>query len=392
MSSPPEHLPSLAALSSPVLQPAPDWRSLQESRAVVRVRTYAGDHAWLVTRYAEIKDLLMGSRLGRAHPDPANAPQFINSAILSEATAQTDYANEIADHHLVRSVLAPYFSRKRMAALEPAVAAIVDEAVTTLISHGPPADLLRVFANPVSMAVLCELIGIPAEDRDELGPLLAAASMLGSDVDGLAPLETVIERIVTLRRLDPRDDMISGACAAGLPDAEIAKVVAGVIFGGLGVVNHLAFGFARLCSDDELRAAVTSDPGLMPAAVEELVRTASAGGVIMPHYAREDLDVDGVRIQTGDLVLLDLALANTDRRAFDEPDRIDLTRTSNPHLTFSFGIWHCVGAPLARMELRLAFSSLLRRLPGLRLVRPVSELSTPDDQLAGGLSALPVTW
>jgi len=113
MSSPPEHLPSLAALSSPVLQPAPDWRSLQESRAVVRVRTYAGDHAWLVTRYAEIKDLLMGSRLGRAHPDPANAPQFINSAILSEATAQTDYANEIADHHLVRSVLAPYFSRKR---------------------------------------------------------------------------------------------------------------------------------------------------------------------------------------------------------------------------------------------------------------------------------------
>ncbi|SEP48796.1 cytochrome P450 [Amycolatopsis saalfeldensis] len=392
MSSPPEHLPSLAALSSPVLQPAPDWRSLQESRAVVRVRTYAGDDAWLVTRYAEVKDLLMGSRVGRAHPDPANAARFINSAILDEATDQTDYANEIADHHQLRAVLTPYFSRKRMAALEPAVAALVDEAVDTLESHGPPADLMTVFANPLSMAVLCELIGIPAEDRDELGPLLAAASMLGGDAEGLAPLEAVIERLVTLRRQDPRDDMISGACAAGLPDAEIANVIAGVIFGGRGVVNHLAFGVARLCSDDGLRAAVTADPGLMPAAVEEMVRTASAGGVIMPHYAREDLDVDGVRIETGDLVLLDLALANTDRRAFEEPDRIDLTRTSNPHLTFSFGIWHCVGAPLARMELRLAFSALLGRFPDLHLVRPVSELSTPDDQLAGGLSTLPVAW
>jgi cytochrome P450 monooxygenase len=382
----------LATLSAPVLQPAPDWRSLQESRAVVRVRTYADDDAWLITRYAEIKDLLTGAKLGRAHPDPPNAPQFIDSPILDEATGQTDYANEIADHRLMRSVLTPHFSRTRMAGLEPRVAEIVDELVADLASHGPPADLLELFANPVSMAVVCEMIGIPAEERDEVGQLLAEVSMLGGDTDGLGPLAAALGRLITLRRQEPRDDLISGACAAGLPDDEIADLVAGVIFGSRGVVNHLAFGVARLCSDDQLRAAVTADPGLMPAAVEELLRTASAGGVIMPHYARQDLDVDGVRIRTGDLVLLDLALANTDLRAFDEPDRIDLTRPSNPHLTFSHGMWHCVGAPLARMELRLAFSALLRRFPGLRLVRPVSELIAPDDELAAGLTELLVAW
>ncbi|MEC3981726.1 cytochrome P450 [Amycolatopsis sp. H20-H5] len=392
MPCPAEEMPSLAALSTPVLQPAPDWRSLQESRAVVRVRTYADDAAWLITRHAEIKDLLMGSKLGRAHPDPANAPRFIDSPILAEATSQADYVHELAEHRLHRSVLTPYFSRRRMAELEPRVAGIVDEVVATLASHGPPADLLELVASPLSTAVVCEMIGIPAEDRDKVGQLLDEVSMLGGGTDGLGPLAAALGRLVVLRRQEPRDDLISGACAAGLADDEVATMLAGVIFGSRGVVNHLAFGVARLCSDDELRAAVTSDPGLMPAAVEELLRTASAGGVTIPHYAREDIDVDGVHIQAGDLVLLDLALANTDSRAFDEPDRIDLTRPSNPHLTFSLGMWHCVGAPLARMQLRLVFSSLLRRLPGLRLVRPVSELVSPDDELAGGLSELLVTW
>ncbi|WP_033289309.1 cytochrome P450 [Amycolatopsis jejuensis] len=390
---PAEDRPSLAALSTPVLRPAPDWRRLQESRAVVPVRTYAGDDAWLVTRYAEIKDLLADPRLGRAHPDPENAPRFIDSPMFDPAAGRSGYADEMADHRRLRTVLAPHFSRKRMAALEPRVAAFADEAAGTLASWGPPADLQSVFANPLSIAVLCELIGIPAGERGELGSRLAAASELGSGTDGQGSLAALLGRLVVQRRREPSDDLISGACAAGLADEEVAEVVAGVIFAGHGsVVSHLGFGVARLCTDDELRAAVTADPGLIPDAVEELLRTASAGGGAMPHYAREDIEVGGVRIEEGDLVLLDFALANFDPRAFEEPDRVDVTRTPNPHLAFAHGIWHCVGAPLARMELRLAFSALLRRFPDLRLALPVAELSTPDDQLAGGLTALLVTW
>ncbi|MFD2467947.1 cytochrome P450 [Amycolatopsis silviterrae] len=388
-----EHLPSLADLPMPVLQPAPDWRRLQESGAVVRVRTYAGDEAWLITRYAEIKKLLTDPRLGRTHPDPANAPKFIDSPMFDLAVGQSDHTTELADHRRLRTVLAPYFSRNRMAALEPAVARIVDEEVAALAAHGPPADLQEEFANPLSLAVLCELIGIPAEERGELGKRLAEASLLGSEAGGQGPLSAMLGGLAAERRARPRDDLMSGVCAAGLPDGEATGMVAGVIFAGHGsVVSHLGFGVARLCSDERLRAAVAADPGLLPDAVEELLRTSSAGGGSMPHYALEDLEVAGVRIAAGDLVLLDFALANFDRRAFADPDRIDPARTPNQHLTFAHGLWHCVGAPLARMELRLAFSALLRRFPELRLVRPVAELSTPSDQLAGGLSALLVAW
>ena len=394
MTCPHDELPNLSTLSSPVLRPAHDWRKLQKQHSVVRVRTYAGDEAWLVTRHAAIKTLMLDNRLGRWHPDPANAPKFVSSPLLAPVVDGDAYANEVNKHRKARAVLTPLLSRKRITDLEPAVTALVDDAVEALAIHGPPADLQKVFANKLSMAVLCELIGVPDADRDELETLFyQAVATFGGDTTTTAALAKLMFGLIAERRANPQDDLISGICEAGLTDAEVSDLVLSVLLAGHGsVASHLVFGVARLCTDDELRATVGADPGLMTTTVEELLRTASGGGGSIPHYARENFEIDGVEIRAGDLVLVDFALANFDPEAFEDPDRIDLTRSPNPHLTFAHGMWHCVGAPLARMQLRLAFTALFARFPNLRLVRPLSELTKPSNQLAGGLSELPVTW
>ncbi|WP_235883483.1 cytochrome P450 [Saccharopolyspora elongata] len=122
------------------------------------------------------------------------------------------------------------------------------------------------------------------------------------------------------------------------------------------------------------------------------LRTAERGGPGLPRYAREDVEIGGVTIRAGEAVLLDTTLANFDGSAFEEPDRFDVTRAPNPHLAFAHGPWHCLGAPLARIELRTVFASLLPRFPSLRLAVPVEELRLSADSFTSKLVELPVTW
>ncbi|SFR29152.1 Cytochrome P450 [Lentzea waywayandensis] len=138
--------------------------------------------------------------------------------------------------------------------------------------------------------------------------------------------------------------------------------------------------------------ALRDNPGLIPNAVEEVLRAPGKGGGGIPRYARTDIEIDGVKIRLGDLVLLDNGAANHDPTVFTEPDRVDITRKAAAHLTFGHGLHYCIGAPLARMELQAVFSQLIQRFPTMRLAVPVKNLTIRRDVLTGGLMALPVTW
>src|SRR5262249_32737196 len=159
-------------------------------------------------------------------------------------------------------------------------------------------------------------------------------------------------------------------CHTDTPDEQVVQVVMLLQFAGLGATSkQIAYGVMLLAAQPEQRAAVATNPALLPSTVEELLRL--SGSLSLPRYAREDIEIGGVTIGAGDLVLLDLTLANYDGTAFDDPTTLDVTRSPNRHMTFSHGVWTCLGAPLARMLLSAVFWALLTRMPQLRPVGPI---------------------
>ncbi|AXG81911.1 cytochrome P450 [Streptomyces paludis] len=378
-----DDIPQMASLAAPLLGVNEELRAMQAERPIWKVRTYAGDEAWLVMGAPEVKKLLVDRRLGRSHPDPSNAPKYVPSPVFEQIMTEFEH------HAELRSLLTPYFSRASMRAIQPKVEGAVAELVDAMLGGERPADVQKVLARPLSMRVLCELVGIPVADQELVGRLLSG--MAAGDAE--ATLDTYLAEIAARRRAAPEKDMISGLVAAGQTDERIATLIVMLLFAGHeSVATHIGFGVARLATDDALREALIKDPELIEPIVEETLRTASHGGGAQPHYANADIEIAGVTIRAGDLVLPDFALANFDARVFENPEAVDITREPNSHLAFAHGIWHCLGAPLARMELRSVYATLFERAPTLRLSVSLDTLNSEAEQLFSAMPELKVTW
>lgn len=391
-----EELPALAYEESEILGVNPQMRALQAEGPVVRVRTPAGDAAWLVTRHKEVRALLRDRRIGRSHQDPDNAPRYVDNPMMDLLRTAFDFANEHEIHNQMRALLSPYFAGRHIASLEVRLSAIIEERVEMLAGEQPPVDMRLEFAEPLTMQMICELLGVPHSDRESFPALVRQASGL-ADVEGaVSGKDTLFGYfcdLVARKRADPGEDILSGMVTAGVDDVQVASLGLMMLYAGYGsTASHTGLGIIRIGNDLRLRDELVKDPELMDGAVEELLRTASPGGFSLPHYAREDIEVGGKVIRAGDLVLLDYALANLDETAFPEPDRVDVTRKPNPHVAFAHGMWYCMGAPLARMQLRLSFNALLRRFPDMRLAVPLSGIGRSSNHLGGELTNLMVTW
>lgn len=391
-----EELPQLPFERTNLLENAPLSRILLATRPVTRVRTMAGDEAWLVTGYPEAKALLGDPRLGRSHPDPDNAAKISASAFLGGPVG--DYETERENHTIMRRLLAPAFSARRMRGLEARVQELTDELLDRLAESAPPVDLHEAVSFPLPVLVICELLGVPADDRDRFREWSDGVTDLRDAVHSQASadaLASYVGGLIPAKRAEPADDVISDLIAAGLPDEAITGMASGLLFAGHETtVTRIDYGVLLLLANPDQRDAVLADPELISGAVEEVLRMALPSGANggLPRYAHADLDVGGVRIKTGDAVLLSLGVANRDEREFTDPDTFDVSRPANLHLGFGHGLHYCVGAALARVELRIVLGSLLRRLPGLRLAVPVEQLRPREDRLTGGLVELPVEW
>lgn len=178
------------------------------------------------------------------------------------------------------------------------------------------------------------------------------------------------------RRSELGDDVISRFIETGLTNEEIGLHVVTLLFTGLaGLASHLDFGVLLFLRNPEQRAKAMADPEIMARAVDEVMR-ATISSPVLPRYASEDIEIGGVTIKEGDLVMLDFSLANFDPRAFENPNDFDVTRSPNHHFTFGHGMRHCTGAPLVRIILAVAYTTLFERLPTLRLAVPESELES----------------
>lgn len=391
------NLPELPFERHDVLALPPLLRRLQAERSITRVLTQTGHQAWYVARYAEVKQLLSDSRLGRSHPDPEHAPR-INDSILFGGPAE-NYETELADHARMRALLTPFFSAQRMEALRPRVEAVADQVLDRLAGMTPPVDLHEALSLPLPGLVICQLLGVPPEDGAQLrawSQSLAGLHDRAKAGEALASLITYMADPVTPRRTHPGDDVISELCVAEqgtITNDYVAFLGAMLLFTGQETtVARLDLGTLMLLMNPDQRVAMLHDRSQITCGVEEVLRATATGGGGLPRYPRADVEIDGVTLPAGDAVLLDIGAANHDERAFDNPDGFDVARQPNAHLTFGYGPRFCVGAPLARIELQVAFKKLFSRFPTLRLAVPIGQLRTREDVLIRGLAELPVTW
>jgi cytochrome P450 len=382
------------------MQPAPLLRKLQGEGPIHAIRTAVGDPAWLVTGYKQVRQLLDDDRLGRSHPAPESAARTGESAMFGGPLG--DFDTEKADHRRMRSLLQPHFSPRRMRALRGRIETLTRDLLDEVEAAGPPADLHTALALPLPIAVICELLGVPYDDRAAFRAWTQAAGDVtdraGSE-QGLAELFGYGQQLVAAKR---RDGLAAGehadviarlAATEGVSDDEAAMMGMFLLFAGHETtVVAIGTGVLWLLAHSGQWQALVTDPSRIDAAVEEILRAPGLGGGGIPRYARTDLGIAGVTVRAGELVLLDTGAANHDAAVFPDPDRFDITRPAAAHLTFGHGARYCVGAPLARIELQTVFSQLIARFPALRLAMPIEELRFHTATLTGGLAELPVKW
>jgi cytochrome P450 len=389
------HLPQLPFHQNHPLDPPAELRELQLRGAIHRVRTPVGHEAWLVTDYAQVRRLLDDDRLGRSHPRPDTAARTGESALFGGPLG--DFDTEAADHARMRALLQPHFSPRHLRALVPRVEALTAALLDDVAEQGPPVDLHAELALPLPVLVICELLGVPYADREQFRTWTQEASNVcdrARSEHGLAELFRYGMALVEHKRAHPADDVISRLSATeGASDEEAASLSMFLLFAGHETtVVQIGWGTLHLLTNPDQWQALRDDPELIPNAAEELLRKSIKGGSAIPRYARTDFDIEGVRIRAGELVLLDIGAANHDPAVFCAPERVDIARHDGAHLTFGYGARYCIGAPLARIELKTVFTQLISRFPSMRLAVDPAMLAVRSDVLTGGLVQLPVSW
>jgi pentalenolactone synthase len=383
------------------LRPAPDLKAMAEDGPVHQVKTRAGDQAWLVTGYEEIRSLYSGNVLGRSHPRPDRAARHTASALFG-GRPREHYATEDQDRAQFKAVLRTIMSPAALRELRPWVDAVVTNLLDELAAGPKPADFVDKVAVPLPTLVICKLLGVPDKDLIRyrgLTDAIASATDEQRSAAGLAELTDHLRELVATGKITADGFLhLLHTAPYSIPAAGVAEIGASMLFTGHHTtVVAIGYGALLLLTNPVERQAVLNDPATLPDVIEECLRIGNVGvntggGNGIPTYARKDIDIAGVRVRTGELVLLDTGAANFDRRSFDDAYRFDVGRPAVPHLTFGHGRHYCPGAGLARMEMNALFTQLLPRFATMHLAGRLQDLRGHDDQVTGGLVALPVTW
>ncbi|GLY53056.1 cytochrome P450 [Lentzea sp. NBRC 102530] len=385
-----------------VLDLAPLYEVLRREAPIAPVTTPAGDPAWLVTRYEEVKLLLGDKRFGRSHPEPEKASRISTSAVQDGPTGE--YATEEADHTRMRRLLTPAFSAKRMRMLGENMERLVDACLDTLIAEHEQTgvvDLHRGLAFPLPVAMICGLLGVPEEDNELFASLSERMASTEIGAEAHQAREEFFRYMVGLvegKRGQLGEDVISDLVRAQAEDesfdyVQMVRLCVGLLFAGHETtVNRIGLGVLFLLTDRSRWDALVADPdGRVDAVVEEVMRLGAPGDLGLLRYAKEDVDLAGVTIRAGDALVLSINAANRDVTVYSEAEEFNPDRPERTHLGFGHGAHFCIGASLARTELRVVFRALAQRLPQMRLAKELDQLQVRAT-LTGGVAELPVTW
>ncbi|MEU2790364.1 cytochrome P450 [Streptomyces sp. NPDC007100] len=357
-----------------------------------------GKPGWLVTGYDLVRSVLADPRfssrkeLMRNHPTIDYGEIEVPPAPPGEFLLMDD-----PEHRRYRKPLAGKFTVRRMRLLAERVEQITTDCLDAMEKTGPPADLVTAFAKPVPAIMICELLGVPYEDRGSFQQQVESfMSGEASDEELIAAYtatQAYLGELVAAKRANPTDDVLSELTDSDLTDEELRGISLLLLAAGLDTTtNMLALGtFALLRNPDQL-AALRADPALADRAVEELLRYLSVAKTFM-RVALEDVELGGQTIEAGTTVILSYHTANRDPERFADPHVLDIRRKNGGHLAFGHGIHQCLGQQLARVEMQVAFTALVNRFPTLRLAVPAEEVGLrPETADIYGVKNLPVTW
>ncbi|WP_371856844.1 cytochrome P450 [Gandjariella thermophila] len=380
------------------LDPVPALARRRNEHPVSRLPLPFGVNVWLVTGYDEVKAVLSNTK------DFSN--DFTNLTMnFGFADQQNPGGLGFSDppaHTRLRRMLTPEFTVRRLARLKPRIRDIVDGQLDEMAARAgdtnAAVDLVQSFALPIPSLTICELLGVPYEDRADFQRLSTtrfdlfggATASLGAISESLSYLTDIVKK----QRETPGDGLLGMLVrehGEDIDDQELAGLADGLLTGGLETTaSMLALGTLILLRDPAyFRLVHDSDDAIEPF-VEELLRYLTVVQVAFPRFARNDVDIAGTRVSSGDVVLCSLSGADRDDALGPDMERFDPTRPATSHLAFGYGAHRCIGAELARMELRTAYPALVRRFPNMRLAVAPEQLSFRKLSIVYGVDSVPV--
>ncbi|TVS99686.1 cytochrome P450 [Amycolatopsis bartoniae] len=376
------------------LDPVPELGATRGTDPIARLKLPFGLRAWLVTGYDEAKDVLAAA--GKFSNDYTN---LVGTAAMSadQNPGGLGFADP-PDHTRLRKLLTPEFTMRRLSRLTPRIAEIIEGQLDAMAASEGPVDLMQSYALPIPSLTICELLGVSYDDRADFQRLSTVRFDLfagaGASFGAISESLTYLMEIVKKQRESPGDGLLGMLIKEHgdeISDVELAGLADGVLTGGLETTaSMLALGAIVLLRDRETFERIRNDDEAVHGFVEELLRYLTVVQVAFPRFAKEDVEIGGARIAKGDIVFVSLSGANRDAKLGENMESFDATREPSSHLAFGWGVHRCIGAELARMELRAAYPALVRRFPDLHLAVEPGELSYRQTSVVYGVDTLPV--
>jgi cytochrome P450 len=398
-----EELPAFPMARECPLSPPRAYQQMREERPVAPVQLWNGNKAWLVTRFEDVRKILSDKRISNNITHPGFPVLYAARAAVMQQYGKPPYFHfmDPPEHTEHRRMFTQDFSVIRVKEMEDEIQSIVDELIDEMLAGADrSADLVKAFALPLPTRVIARILGIPYADVVKLQAMMNATAGFGQDPEvaksSYARLNDYVGELIAQKEANPSTDTISRLVSEQLHTRKIDRpgLIRVLLF--LLIVGHetttsmIALGTLMLLEHDEQREKLIKDPSLMPNAVEELLRYLSIVHLTTCRVAIEDIEIGGETIKAGEGLVALISSANRDAAQFENPDVLDINRDARTHVAFGFGVHQCLGQTLARLELRIALNSILKRIPTLKLAQPIDDLKFKP--YINGVQSMNVTW
>jgi cytochrome P450 len=400
---PADELPTFPMARECPFSPPRAYQQMREERPVAPVRLWNGNKAWLVTRFDDVRTILSDKRISNNITHPGFPVLYAARAAVMQQHGKPPYFHfmDPPEHTEHRRMFTQDFSVIRVKEMEDEIQSIVDELIDEMLeSADRSADFVKAIALPIPTRVIARILGIPYADVVKLQGMMNATAGFGQDPEvaksSYARLTDYVGELIAQKEAKPSTDTISRLISEQLHPGNIDRpgLIRVLLF--LLIVGHetttsmIALGTLMLLEHEEQREKLIADPSLMQNAVEELLRYLSIVHLTTCRVAIEDIEIGGETIKAGEGLVALISSANRDASQFENPDVFDINRDARKHVAFGFGVHQCLGQTLARLELRIALNSILKRIPTLKLTQPIDDLKFKS--YINGVQSMMVAW